>query len=490
MAWLGVEDNYANPRVLMNYSLLGRNFNNVPDSQMVVSATAIGTFNHRVIINNGTGYCRDTLIQPFSTRVSGPTSRFILPANNCLNDAMPVSNLSSAGSPSDSIVNWSWDFGNSTTSNLAFPPPVDYLASGNYRVRLSVIDNKGCEDSSFQTARIRRLPLLRITPPSQRICLGQEIALSALHKSLLTWSPASLVGCDTCATILVKPTVPTTYTAVAKDTFGCSRTQEVRLDIWYPFDLQPNIIRDTSICIGASVPFDLQVQGRFVVWNPSTGLSDPGITNPIATPLTTTTYTATVTDTGQCFIRTATATVRVNPYPQVDMGQDLILAYNTPFTLSPIYGPDITRFQWVPSIGLSCTNCPTPSGRALASTNYSLIATTSQGCSEAFDLKITIACDEKNIVMPTGFTPNGDGLNDIFYPITRGMKTIKRFVVYNRYGQTIHEKRNFVPNEKFFGWDGTFNGKLQPLGSYVYIVEAECDLGSSATKKGTISLLH
>lgn len=489
-ASLGVMANYANPRVQISYSFLGRSFSNLPDSQVTMSALTAGVFNHRVVINNGTGYCRDTLIQPYSTRVSGPISSFALPTNTCLNESMAVSNLSYSGSAVDNLTSWSWDFGNNTTSNLALPPPVDYLASGNYRVSLKVTDNKGCVDSSFQTAKIRRLPLLRITPTSQRICLGQEIALTALHRSMLTWGPAGQVTCDTCATILVKPTVPTTYTAVAKDTFGCSRTQEVRLDIWYPFNLQPNVIRDTSICIGSSVPFDLKIIGKFVSWSPSAGLSDPTVTNPIATPLTTTTYTATVTDTGQCFIRTATATVRVNPYPQVDMGPELILPYNAPFTLSPVYGPDINRFQWVPSIGLSCTNCPFPSGRALASTNYSLIATTSQGCSEAFDVKITIECDEKNIMMPTGFTPNGDGLNDVFYPITRGMKTIKRFIVYNRYGQVIHEKRNFVPNEKFFGWDGTFNGKPQPVASYVYIVEAECDLGSSETKKGTISLLR
>jgi gliding motility-associated-like protein len=289
---------------------------------------------------------------------------------------------------------------------------------------------------------------------------------------------------------VVQPDTPTVYTVVASDNFGCTRTQQVNIDIWYPFDLEPNVLRDTSVCIGTSVPFDLRATGKLITWTPATGLSNATIPNPVATPLSSTTYVATVSDSGQCFVRTASATIRVNPLPQVDLGPDLVLPFDAPFTLSPIYGPDITAYRWLPANRLNCSTCPTPSGKAEVSTTFTLIATTSQGCSQSFRINLTIDCSKDNLLMPSGFTPNSDGLNDVFYPLTRGMRIINRFLIYNRYGQLVYERKNFPPNDKNYGWDGKFGGNPQPVGSYVYIVEAECDLGQTLSAKGSISILR
>ena len=92
--------------------------------------------------------------------------------------------------------------------------------------------------------------------------------------------------------------------------------------------------------------------------------------------------------------------------------------------------------------------------------------------------------------MPSAFTPNQDGLNDIFYPLTRGIKLVKRFAVYNRYGQQLFEAKNFIPNDKSFGWNGKLNGFDQPPGSYVYMLETICDVGEIITKKDSFLLLR
>jgi gliding motility-associated-like protein len=489
-ATMEIMENYTNPRMVMNWSILGRNFNNTTTNPFSIAATTHGNFSNRVIINNGTGYCRDTLVQNLQVRVAGPISSFLAPPNVCINNALTVTNQSNAFFPSDPIVAWKWDFGNTLTSNLENPDPVEYFASGNYRIKLAVTDKNGCQDSTNLLSRIRRLPLLRVFPLSQKVCLGQSVQLTALHLSALKWTPASLVSCDTCTQTMVTPTGPTTYTANVTDTFGCERSQTVNLDVWLPFDLDPNAIRDTSICVGSSVQFNLNTTDKIVSWTPTTYLSNSNIPDPLVRPDATTTYVATVKDSSGCFERTATATVEVNPYPVVDMGPDLVLPYDAPFTISPFYGPDIVNYKWQPANQLSCSNCPEPSGRASVSTTFSLIATTSKGCSNSHFLRLTIDCSQQNLLMPTGFTPDKNGLNDVYYPLTRGVGMVKRFVIYNRFGQLIFERNNFRPNDRSFGWDGTFKGANQPSGSYIYFVEAQCDLGDVLSAKGTVTLIR
>lgn len=489
-ATMELVNNYTNPRMVMSWSMVGRNVNNSTNNPFSTIANTHGIFSNRVIINNGTGYCRDTLTQNETVRVGGPISNFTVPINLCISSPVVVTNQSRPFYPYDTLTDWNWNFGNIFTSSLENPDPVEFLSSGNYRTWLTVTDKNGCQDSTNVTSRIRRLPLLRVFPLAQKVCLGQTVQLTALHLSSLKWTPASLVGCDTCTQVTVTPTGPTVYTAVVVDTFGCSRTQSVNLDVWYPFDVDQNSIRDTSICIGARVQFDMKTVDKIVEWSPSTFLSSNNIPNPTATPLTTTTYTATISDSARCFVRTDTARIEVNPYPVVDLGSDLILPYDQPFTIRPFYGPDIVSYRWQPANQLSCTTCPEPSGRALVSTTFSLVATTSKGCSNTHFLRLTIDCSQKNLLMPTGFTPDKNGLNDVFYPLTRGIGLVKRFVIYNRFGQLIFERNNFKPNDKNFGWDGTFKGKPQLSGSYIYFVEAQCDIGDVLSAKGTVTLIR
>ena len=68
--------------------------------------------------------------------------------------------------------------------------------------------------------------------------------------------------------------------------------------------------------------------------------------------------------------------------------------------------------------------------------------------------------------LPTGFTPNGDGLNDIVRPYLIGMKSLKSFSIYNRWGDRI-----FYSAKTGEGWDGKLNGVKQNAGVYVWILE-------------------
>ena len=87
--------------------------------------------------------------------------------------------------------------------------------------------------------------------------------------------------------------------------------------------------------------------------------------------------------------------------------------------------------------------------------------------------------------MPTAFTPNGDGRNDLFRPIAVGMKRFDYFRVYNRWGQMV-----FSTSVSGLGWDGRISGKTQGTNSFVWIVQGTDYLDRPFFKKGIVTLIR
>lgn len=91
------------------------------------------------------------------------------------------------------------------------------------------------------------------------------------------------------------------------------------------------------------------------------------------------------------------------------------------------------------------------------------------------------------VFMPNGFTPNGDGLNDRFRPVSTGYIFVRYFEIYNRYGQKVYTA---VGKSALEGWDGTFNGQLLDLGTYYYHINIETKEGGTIALKGDVILLR
>lgn len=89
-----------------------------------------------------------------------------------------------------------------------------------------------------------------------------------------------------------------------------------------------------------------------------------------------------------------------------------------------------------------------------------------------------------SIYIPNSFTPNGDGMNDLFGAYGEAIKDF-RMQIFNRWGQMVFEA-NSVENR----WDGTFNGEKVPQGSYVYKVVARGIVGKQTTKDGTVNIIY
>jgi gliding motility-associated-like protein len=87
--------------------------------------------------------------------------------------------------------------------------------------------------------------------------------------------------------------------------------------------------------------------------------------------------------------------------------------------------------------------------------------------------------------LPSAFTPNGDGLNDIIRPYLIGMKGLKSFSVFNRWGNLIFHSTTYGE-----GWDGTGHGDKQPPGVYVWVLEFYNENNTLVTERGILTLIR
>lgn len=453
-----------------------------------------GVFNDFVVIDGpGNNTCNDTLYLPTSTTVRGPLLDFSVPLSSCLlNNSFPLTNNTVPFFPADVIVKWEWSFGDNTSDNIRYPPPHTYTTAASYKIILKSTDVNGCAQKDSITVAVHPMPDIRVYSKSDTICAGQSLNLYAFTLDNLLWRTNYNLTCMSapCDTVLVNPMVTTNYIAEAKSQYGCVNTDTSFIRVFAPFTLQVSPA-DTIVCPKSKIQYKTNVTG-VTTWMPPTYLSSTTIGNPVSRPDTAITYTIIVTDSVGCYADTTSAIVRIHPVPTVNAGLDMLVPYYNSFTFRPVYGEGISNYSWSPSVNsLSCISCPVTSGIAAVSATYKIEVTSTNGCKASDNISVFVACSDANLNLPTAFTPNNDGRNDKFYPLTRGYRVINKFIIYNRWGNKVFERYNFAPNSPLFGWNGDSKVK-QTLDSavFIWIVEATCDVGQSVITKGTVVVVR
>src|SRR5690606_24192652 len=144
-------------------------------------------------------------------------------------------------------------------------------------------------------------------------------------------------------------------------------------------------------------------------------------------------------------------------------------------------------YVWSPATGLSSTTIHNPIGMYglnIDSVVYKLIVTDENGCSDSTGVTVRVFKTDPSIFVPTAFTPNGDGKNDLSRPIAVGMREIN-FSIYNRWGQPV-----FQTTKNGHGWDGRINGRMQDSGVFVWMASGINYLGERFFMKGTVTLIR
>lgn len=153
-------------------------------------------------------------------------------------------------------------------------------------------------------------------------------------------------------------------------------------------------------------------------------------------------------------------------------------------TFTPYSTAAITNYNWSPTLGLSCIDCPnplvTPYNR---STDFVLTITYNKNCVATATINVLVE-NSLPVFIPNAFTPNGDGNNDVFQIYGEGIKTVD-LKIFNRWGIKV-----FDSNNQLNGWDGTYKGVLQNPAVFTYVADITFLDNKKVQKVGSITLVH
>jgi len=266
---------------------------------------------------------------------------------------------------------------------------------------------------------------------------------------------------------------------IISNNFGCSDSSEKIIE---SFALPVvTTMNDTLICVGDDVQLNAYGAENYN-WSPKLFLNDDYSNHPFSEPDSTIKYSVTGTDINGCS-NNSNVTIAVQQIPTVNFRDTAVIIGEQ--VILDAYSDQILTYDWFPDDEPGCNNCPAITVSPLEPTTYGVTVTDINGCfSENYDVFIDII-KKYTIDVPSAFTPNGDGINDIVFVRGWGVKNLILFRIYNRYGEIIFES-----TDKDIGWDGTYKGKMQGVETYTYEAIVRTYENQILTKRGSIKLLR
>ncbi len=362
-----------------------------------------------------------------------------------------------------------------SATNIADPvatPPVTtrYFVTGT--------SSLGCVNRDSTLILVYFPSLIQVTPRLPYVCLGDPIQLNVTGAYTYQWNADPTLSSLTIANPIANPTDTTTYFVTATNIHGCITTDSVTLNVQFPVTATTSPLFDG--CQGS--PVQLQASGGvYYLWTPSAGLNNPFISNPFAMPDSTTNYVVTVSN--DCFSDSAITQVIVHQLPFVDAGPDTLIWRDTYAELQG-YTAETNHF-WNPSTWLDDPYDLNTRAQPQQTQYYELFAIDQYGCLNIDSVLITV---EPYTVLdiPTGFSPDGNGVNDLFRIVRYlNIEKLIEFSVFNRWGNQVFSTTDITQ-----GWDGTYKGEQQPLSVYTWQVIANAKDGTRIAKKGNVTLVR
>lgn len=439
-----------------------------------------GAYVPKLLLTDNTG-CQNSSVGVDTIKVDAVTAKFTSTPNPvCI--GVPFNFIDSSTTYFSPITSWNWTYDGNTST---LPSPSYTIATpGTYPVTLNVVNGWGCTGSITKDVVVLPPPVISVSPDTV-VCVGDAATLFGYGAVTYTWDPPATLSCTNCNPTMATPAVVTTYTVVGADANGCKDTASVTVG------LRTNTIShawgDTSVCPGYPVHL-FDTGGTSYTWFPGTGLNSSTIFNPIAMPSVTTQYMV-VARLGSCIPDTNYVTVGIYAAPTVDAGPDQRLLAGSTAQLNAT-GTRIQTYVWSPDETLSCNDCANPVASMSLTTTYYVEVATTHGCKASDSVRILLYCDNSQVFIPNSFTPNGDGQNDVFYPRGVGVKIIKSFRIYNRWGELLFEKNGIGLNDAVNGWDGSYKGSTPKPDVYVYIMDAVCYTGEDIIVKGDVNVIR
>lgn len=452
-----------------------------PGNSVQLQASGGGTY----LWDNSPFLSSLTIADPVATP-TGTTNFYLTVSNQCGTDrdtiTVQVVNFQVTASEDDTICNGSslnllatggstyvWTPAASLSNPNISNPVATPGTTTNYTV--TVTDPNGCTLSETVHIQVDNFPVAN-AGPDRTICEGDSWPLNGSGGWHFLWQPPTGLSDPNIANPTASPSFTTTYILSATNTCGTD-LDTVKITV-----IRVNAVGspDTIICPGTSAILTAS-GGSAYLWSPAQYLDNPTNDTVVATPVAPTNFIVLVTDTNGC---STSDTIFVNLFPaqDIELGPNVLIPFGGSHQL--IANGNGT-YTWTPDTFLTCSNCPDPVAKPLYSVMYTLTVTDANGC-EFYDSVWVFV--EGSIYVPNTFTPNRDGINDIFYAYGVDIETFK-MRIFNRWGEEI-----FVSDDMHHGWNGTYRDEPCQLGVYVYKIDYAEVSGKEGQLIGHINLIR
>ncbi|HSH66678.1 MAG TPA: gliding motility-associated C-terminal domain-containing protein [Bacteroidia bacterium] len=380
---------------------------------------------------------------------------------------------------------YKWDFDNKNHSlqeNKQNPEGIVYESGGTKTIKQTITSDRGCTVTNVQTIFINESPKA-ITGKNKTLCTPGSIALGSapVQGNTYQWSSLSPLNNTQIANPIAIPLKgKNKYSLVVTNDAGCTDKNEITItlldEVVAYAGVNHTICEKDSIQLGSS-PVIFQ---RYL-WTPPTGLSNPSISNPVAKPSVTTTYSLTVIPEAGCPAVRDEVTIFVQPLLTVDAGlNDSIDAISS----THLKATGGLLYTWSPSEGLTDIHISDPIASPTHTTTYVVTTTNDLGCSSADS--VTIFVSAPNVWIPNSFTPNDDGHNDVFYIKAMDIENFE-LRIFNKWGEPV-----FYSSDINHGWNGIDLQTHQelPAGTYVFLLQRIVSSSKHINLKGIVNLIR
>ena len=463
----------------------------ISNGQNTLTPTATATGQYTLTVTDQSNGCSSTATATLTANTTPPTVAIAAPALlTCLQNTVTL-NAGGSSQGAGFTPAWTATTGQIVSGQNTLNPVVGQ--AGNYVLTIQNTQN-GCS-ASAQTTVIQN-----ITPPgadagnaAELHCNQPEVALqgSSPTPGNMAFAWTSTDGHFVSGTGSQAPLVdaPGTYLlTVTNPLNGCTSTDAVAVTEVPPPAFDPDVAQpdchhpkgtvDMGTVTGGAAPFSYSKNGGQTFG-----------AQPVFNNLAPGAYDLVVSDAHGC---TAEETITVDDpfFPEVDLEDFVLIQLGDSVLLQPVLNlpaSSVAIWQWSPSDGLSCSDCETPYAKPLKSIIYTLKITDLNGCQAQAKTQIGVN-RQRFLYAPNIFSPNGDGLNDMFTLYAKGVTDIQRLQVFDRWGAEIFMVEHLQPNDELRGWNGTFRGNSLNPAVFVWQAVVEFEDGEVEVFSGDVTL--
>jgi gliding motility-associated-like protein len=346
---------------------------------------------------------------------------------------------------------------------------------------ITATNSFGCTVAEGMEMIVNYPPNVTILNKPRYICLGDSVQMSVLSnlKTRVRWSPGTYLSDSFAKDVYYFPPKTEELTLKVLTAENCFTIEKLKIPIQLP--IKPNVQTPVHFCKGGFTELYAS-GGYYYLWKPYYKINDTLIDKPQVYPDSTFRYTVKVAN--DCFFDTIGVDVIVDTLPVVTTTPDTSIYRGAEIELQAFSA--VSKMEWYPQ-EIIPTNPFLSSIRVqpIKNTSYFVKVTDANNCVGYDTVKLDVY--SKNVLLiPSAFSPNGDGINDVFKVAKHlNVKTLNYFEIFNRWGQKVFSSTNIEQ-----GWDGTYDGERVPNGTYTWQIQITNFDNERITKAGNIDVIR